>query len=169
MPGRDKLSNLISVSITQSPTNKSYSLYLPTRPDFFNFLCERWCEEEQLGGGFKDETEGVLVTTGIVADVAALESTQQEADTRVILHSIYSVQNEDVERIITHANDTDTVVRAYMCVLRFNVADRFVGTGFAPHETAICLPIHAIAAARRPASSLALPFIHSLSGIYTTS
>ena len=87
MPGRDKLSNLRAVSInffTQSPTNKSYSLYLPTRPDFLTFLCERWCDEEQLGGGFKDETKSVLVTAGIVTDVAALESTQQEAETRVI-------------------------------------------------------------------------------------
>ena len=55
MPGRNKLSNLRSVSITQSPTNKSYSLYLPTRPDFLNFLCERCCDVGQLGGGFKDE------------------------------------------------------------------------------------------------------------------
>ena len=39
-------SNLRLVSITQAPTNKSYSLYLPTRPDFLNFLCERWCDEE---------------------------------------------------------------------------------------------------------------------------
>ena len=61
-----------------------------------------------------------------MTDVAALESTQQEADTRVVLHSIYSVQNEDVERIIIHANDTDIVV--IMCILRFNVAERFAGT-----------------------------------------
>ena len=113
--GRDKLSNLRSVSITQSPTNNIYSLYLPTRPDFLNFLCERWCDEEQLGGGFKDDTKSVLVTAGIVTDVAALESTQKEADTRVILHFIHSVQKEDVERIIIHTNDTYTVVISYMC------------------------------------------------------
>ena len=110
MPGRDKLSNLRSVSFTQSPTNKSYSLYLPTRPDFLNFLCERWCDEEQLGSGFKDETKSILVTAGIVTDVTDLESTQQEADTRVILHSIHSIQKEDFERIIIHTNDTYTVV-----------------------------------------------------------
>ena len=59
---------------------------------------------------FKDETKSVLVTAGIVTDVAALESTQQDADTRVMLHSIHSVQKEDVEGIIIHTNDTDTVV-----------------------------------------------------------
>ena len=115
MPGRDKLSNLRSVSIIQSPT-MSYALYLPTRPDFLNFLCERWCDEEQLGVGFKDETKSVLATAGIVTDVAGLQSTQQEADMRVILHFIHSVQNECVERIIIHTNDTDTVVIILSCV-----------------------------------------------------
>ena len=44
-----------------------------------------------------------------------------------ILHSIHSVQNEDVERIVIHANDTQIVVM-HVCVLRFNAAERFVGT-----------------------------------------
>ena len=84
-------------------------------------MCGRWCDEEQLeptlsstrlylDGSVNDETKGVLVTGRTVTDVAALESTQQDADTRVILHSIYSVQNEDVERIIIHENDTYIVV-----------------------------------------------------------
>ena len=151
MPGRDKLSNLRSVSITESPTNKSYSLYLPTRPDFLNFLCEIWCYEEQLGGGFKDDTKSVLVKAGIVTDVAALESTQQEADTRVILHSIHSVQKEDVERIIIQTNDTVTVVIS--CVY---------------YASTLLRDIHGIAAAVGPSISHALPFIHSLSERDTT-
>ena len=122
MAGRYQQGNLRSVSITQSLSHKSYSLYLPTRPDFLNFLCERWCDEKQLGGGFKGEAKSVLVTATLI-DVAALESSQQEADARVILHYIYSVQKEYVERIIIHANDTDTVV--IMC---FNTAERCVRT-----------------------------------------
>ena len=47
-----------------------------------------------LGGGFKEETMSVLISNSSVMDIAALESTQEEADTRVILHSMYSVQNE---------------------------------------------------------------------------
>ena len=42
-------------------------------------------------------------------NVPALESTQQEADTRVILHTLYSVQNEGDERVVIHANDTDII------------------------------------------------------------
>ena len=168
MPGRDKLSNLRSVNITQSPTNKRYSLYLPTRPDFLTFLCERWCDEEQLGGGFKDETKSVLVTAGIVTDVAALESTQQEADTRVMLHSIHSVQKEDVERIIIHTNDTDTVVIAcvYASTLLRDLSELSMWVRTARGSY---LQIHGIAAAVGPSTSHALPFIHSLSERDTTS
>ena len=60
----------------------------PNKAGLLNFLCERRSDEEQLGGGFNDETKSVLVTAGAVTDVTALESAQQEAETRVILHSI---------------------------------------------------------------------------------
>ena len=62
-----------------------------------------------LGGGFKEETKSVVLTEGSVTSVPALESTQQEADTRIILHTLYSVQNEGVDRVVTHANDTDVI------------------------------------------------------------
>ena len=171
MPGRDQQDNLRSVIITQSPENNSYSLDLPSRPDFF--MCETRCDQEQLkptlgstrlylGGGFKDETKSVGPTpySWQHTDVAALESTQQEADTRVILHSIYSGQNEYVERIIIHSNDTAIVV---ICVYYAStlLTCRFAETvsGFAPHERAIYLPIHDIAAALGSATSRALPFV----------
>ena len=66
-----------------------------------------------LGGGFKEETKSVVLTEGSVTSVPALESTQQEADTRIILHTLYSVQNEGVDRVVTHANDTDVIA---MCL-----------------------------------------------------
>ena len=148
------------------PDPQEFFSLSPNKTGLLNFLCETWCDEEQLeptlsstrlylGGGFKAETKSVLVTAGTVTDVAALESTQQEADTRVILHAIYSVQNEDVERIIIHANDTDIVV---ICVY---YASTFLRDSY--------LPIHEIAAALGPAISRALPFIHSLSGRDNTS
>ena len=171
MPGRDQQCNLRSVSITLSPTNKSYSLYLPTRLPLLNFLCERWCDEEQLGGGFNGETRSVLVAAGIVTDVAALESTQQEADTRVILHFIHSVQKEDVERIIIHTNDTDNVVIScvyYASTLLRDLSELFFNMWVRTARGSY-LPIHGIAAAVGPSTSHALPFIHSLSGRDTTS
>lgn len=38
--------------------------------------------------------------------VPTLASTQQEADTRIILPTLCSVQNEGVDRVGIHANDT---------------------------------------------------------------
>ncbi len=48
-------------------------------------------------------------------DVPALESTQQEADTRIILHTLYSVQNEGVDRVVIHASDTDIITMCLHC------------------------------------------------------
>ena len=67
-----------------------------------SFLCETPSKEAQLvptmslscqylGGDFKEESKSILATQGSVTDVSDFESTQLEADTRVILH------NEDVE------------------------------------------------------------------------
>ena len=108
-----------------------------------------------LAGGFKDETKGVLVTAGIVTDVAALESTQQEADTRVILHSIHSVQKEDVERIIIHPNDTDTVVIScvyYASTLLRDLSELSIYIWVRTVRGSY-LPIHGIAAAVDPSTS----------------
>ena len=99
-------------------------------------------------------------------DIAALESTQEEADTRVILHSMYSVQNDWVERVIIYANDTDIITTCvyYAATLLKDLPELWVWT---EHEN--YLPIHSIATALGPAQCRALPFIHSLSGCDTTS
>ena len=48
-----------------------------------------------LGGGFKEESKIVLITEGSVTDVHELETTQQEADTRVILHTVTRIKTWD--------------------------------------------------------------------------
>ena len=118
---------------------------------------------EQLSGGFKDETKSVLVTAGIVTGVAALESMQQEADPRVILHSIHSVQKKDVERIIIHTNDTDTVVISCVYYASTLLRDLSELSMWVRTARGSYLPIHGIADAVGPSTSHALPFIHSLS------
>ena len=91
-----------------------------------------------LGGDFREETKSVLITNGTVADVAELESTQQEADTRVILHSVYSVQHERVDRVIIHANDTDIIVAYiyYAATLLRDLPEMWVRTA---QSSYICL------------------------------
>ena len=148
------------------------------KAELLNFLCETWSKEEQLsptlgltrlylGGGFKEETNSVPLTHGSVTNVSDLESTQQEADTRVILHTIYSVKNLDVDRIIIHANDTYIILMCvyYTCTLLSSLSELWVRT--APDNY---LSIHEMCAALGPAARCrALPFLHSLSGRDTTS
>ena len=87
------------VSSTQLQIQMSFFAASTNKANLLSFLCERWCEDEQLGaghgptelylgGGFKEETKSVLLSGGSVTDVPARESTQQEADTRVILHTL---------------------------------------------------------------------------------
>jgi hypothetical protein len=120
-----------------------------------------------LGGGFEEETKSVLLTKGSVTRVPSLESTQEEADTRILLHAIHSVQNEDVQRVIVHANDTDVIVMCiyYASTLLNDLEELWVRTG--PDN--YYLPIHQIAKSLGPAQCRALPFLHSLSGRDTTS
>ena len=101
--------------------------------------------------------------------VATLESTQQEADTIVILHSIHSVQKEDVERVIIHTNDTDTVVIACVYYAPTLLRDLSELSMWVRTERGRYLPIHGIAAAVDPSTSHAQPLIHSLSERDTTS
>jgi len=75
-----------------------------------NFLCETWSKREQLnpelgsthiylGGVFNEGTKSMLITEGSAINIAALESTQHEADRRVRFHAIYNVQNKGVHRM----------------------------------------------------------------------
>ena len=67
-----------------------------------NYICSRWEEEETTSEsrsvgqlkllfleGFTDESKAILLMAGQVSPVHELESNQEEADTRMILHAIY--------------------------------------------------------------------------------
>jgi hypothetical protein len=70
-------------------------------------------------------TKTVFLTD--VQDVADLESTQEEADTRLILNTMYSVQNENIDRVNIHASDTDVVMAVhYADTLMTNLPELWV-------------------------------------------
>lgn len=102
----------VSIHYT-APDPREFFAVSANKANLLSFLCDEWCENENLksalgpthlylGGGFKEETRSVVIKEGSIEDVAALESTQQEADTRIILHIMYSVQNDDVDRVIIY-------------------------------------------------------------------
>ncbi|KAK1901168.1 Maltose/maltodextrin import ATP-binding protein MalK [Dissostichus eleginoides] len=99
-------------------------------------------------------------------DVPALESTQQEGDTRIFLHTLYSVQNEGVAKVVIHASDTDIITTClyYGAMHLSDLTELWVRTGQNAN-----LPIHEMVVALGPSQCCAMPCIHSLSGRDTTS
>ena len=84
-----------------------------------SFLCETWNGEEQLAPslGFsrlKEDCESVRITQGSNTYVPDLKSTQQEAGTRIIIHTVYSVPSEDVERVIVLVDEIYPVIHAWL-------------------------------------------------------
>lgn len=73
-----------------APDPQEFFAVSANKANLLSFLCDEWCENEKLksalgpthlylGGGFKEETRTVVIKDG-----SALESTQQEADTRIL-------------------------------------------------------------------------------------
>ncbi len=120
--GQSRQVKVFEVSeLYKAPDLQEFFSVSANKAALLSFLCETWSKNGQLnpslgstrlylGGGFKEETKSLLVTEGSANDITALESTQQEADTRVMLHAIYSVQNEGVDRVVIHANDTYIII-----------------------------------------------------------
>ena len=72
------------------------------------------CRDQKvyLGGGFSDKSKTVLVTPNSIQPIPGLQSTQEEADNRVILCTIHTAQNDGVERVVIYASNTDIIVLA---------------------------------------------------------
>ena len=147
------------------------------KANLLSFLCDEWCENDNLksalgpthlylGGGFKEETRSVVIKEGSIEDVPALESTQQEADTRIILHTLYSVQNDNVDRVIIYVNDTDIII---MCLYYAATHLRGLPELWVRTEKNVYLPVHQMVSALGLSQCRSMPFIHSLSGRDTTS
>ena len=147
------------------------------KENLLSFICDEWCENEKLrcalgpiqlylGGGFKEETRSVVIKGASVMNVPALESTQQEADTRIILYTLYSAQKDKVERVVIYANDTDVIILClfYAATHLKDLQELWVRT-----EQNAYLPIHHMVSALGLPMCRALAFIHRLSGRDTTS
>ena len=122
-----------------------------------------------LGGGFRDKTRTVLVTKDAVIPVAGLSMTQEEADTRIILHAIYGNNTDGCDKLIVHCSDTDVIIPlTYFTSKRLLLNYREIWV-----RTSACnyMPVHELllVKALSPLICMALPFVHSLSGRDTTS
>ncbi|KAG1686778.1 hypothetical protein GQR58_008588 [Nymphon striatum] len=106
----------------RAPDPKAFFDVSENKAALLEYLCDNWVIGESvnphqsiklfLSGGFRDIHKSVLLTNGNESPVTELQSTHEEADTRLLLHSIYATQVEGVKRIVMYANDTDVIVLA---------------------------------------------------------
>jgi len=145
-----------------------------------SFICQYICDNGQdllpadksvvLAGGFEDgEVVKVLNEVG-VSSLEGLYSTQEEADTRLVLHAI--MLSRDHPRIIIRCDDTDVLVLLVYYWSRGALADEvYMHAGhsgkFVSKERFI--PVHHISTKLGKAACKSLPAVHALSGCDTTS
>ena len=111
-----------------------------------------------IAGGFQEETKSVLLSGhSVTLTVPEHDWTQEEADTKIILHSVYSAKILHVSCAIIHAHDTDDNILD-------NLDELWVWTDHGAY-----LPIHEIFNVWDRAPCKALQFLHSFSGKDTTS
>lgn len=83
------------------------------KESLLDFLSESWSSDSLCGtaqlflsGGFKDQTKTVVITKYGVEAVPALYSIQEEADTRIILHTFYTALGYWMQRWLLYMQMT---------------------------------------------------------------
>jgi len=123
-----------------------------------------------LAGGFSD---GELVKSlhgGQASNMEELYSTQEEADTRLLLHAIHASQNHS--RVIIRYDDTDVMILLiYYCSLGQLSEEVFMHAGHSGKNVTNerYVPIHTIAEKLTEDVCSIIPAVHALSGCDTNS
>ena len=132
------------------------------------FLSESWSQHPLhqddghqffISGGFQDERKTVVVSSLGVVSIPDLQSTQEEVDTRIILHVIYSAKVLGAKRIVVVANNTDIIVLCICYYSQPQIDELWIKT-----DENTYLPIHEIAHCLGEQKRASLPFFHAISG-----
>ena len=139
-----------------------------------SFLCRTWSEIAGaavdsgkvliLAGGFEDGKEAKAVTKTEVVCLKNLYSTQEEADTRIILHIQDASMNS--KAVVVWSPDTDVAILGMHYVRRLGI-ELWFKTGV--KDKARFVPLHELARNVGEDICQLLPGIHSLTGCDSTS
>ena len=135
--------------------------------DYADFLSEQMKLKESFdkqmvtSGGFKDELEVWSLRDDI--DTSQLSSTQEEADTRIILHAISSQQ----KCIVVSSRDTDVLVLLASHFDRINCTELWMKAG--TNKKPKYIPVHDIVSSLPQDILKSLIPFHTLTGCDTTS
>jgi len=118
-----------------------------------------------LAGGFGDGKLVKEVQPLRVSSIDSLQSTQEEADTRIILHAVSL--SRDHSRVIVRCDDTDVLVLLIYYSSRKQLTDKaHMYAGHSGKERYI--PVHEIVTQLGPTVCECLPAIHAITGCDTT-
>lgn len=155
-----------------TPAFKDFVNQSQNKANLLKYLSESWSEPGSFGnmklvlsGGFKEETSTFMVGHNHTSPVPELESNHEEADTRIILHVLYSFEVLHLERVVVHSNDTDVIV---MCIYYASKCDSITEL-WVRTDSNVYLPIHEIADKLGSVDCAFLPFFHALTGKDDTS
>ena len=118
-----------------------------------------------LAGGFTDGEIVKILYDGQISNMVELYSSQEEADTRLILHAIYSSQNHS--RVIIRCDDTDVMVLLLYYYSEGKLSDEvYMHAGHSGKLVTYerYVPIHTIAEKLTKDVCSILPSVHALSG-----
>ena len=120
--------------LMKNPRNKANPLELVT---------ESLCVDKQmipenvtfiLGGTSRESGHTVVISNATVSTLDELScSLHEEADTRIMAHLCYSVEQLSCTRAVVHATDTDIII---FCMYYYCVWCRFKSCGFKLNPTA---------------------------------
>lgn len=123
-----------------------------------------------LAGGFTDGQLVKVLKNGTVAELTTLSSTQEEADTRMLLHAVH--MSLDYERIIVRSDDTDVLVLLlYYRSIQMLDTEVFMHAGHVTQFTRRerFIPVNQIVDKLGRELCQNLPAAHALTGCDTTS
>ena len=149
------------------PPFKDFVNHSQNKARLLEFLCMSWSNARDLGninlllsGGFSDKRTTLQVDQHASHNVVEPESNHEEADTRVILHILYSFEYMQAERVVVHSNDTDVIVMCIYYASKCNSIEE-LWVRLAEDEY---LPVHEVAEKFGPTDSRFLPLLHALTG-----
>ena len=130
-----------------------------------------------LAGGFNSAEETKCISSDGVKQASALCSTQEEADTRMLLHAAHANDTFSAAgiqgRIVIKSPDTDVLVLAVHYFPQMDsVKERWIETGVVSIRTTDLrrfIPVHDICRSHSPVFIKILPAIHALTGCDSTS
>ena len=163
----------ISSESTPIPKQRSKLLSNPkNKQNICNFVFNDWIvkarqllkenEKLTLSGGFKDGQTALQITRHSQANIDALRSDHEEADSRMFAHVSHAIELYSPGRVIIWSIDTDVAAICPRAMLLLDIKEIYFKIGVKNKKRFI--PMHAVSSEIGHSISLVLPVAHAPTG-----